>query len=118
MVERFRQSYILQILTAELQTVNVTNFQRNIQLFGFYAFPDVLVSKLIRMSGGVTLYCVMFVVHTHFKNVDAGRIIQPGGSQVGDQSTIGCTCLYTVGINRNFTATGDHGLRYCIHQRT
>ena len=29
-------------------------------------------------------YCVIFRVHTQFKNVAAGHVIQPGGPRVGD----------------------------------
>ena len=39
-VESFRSRYILYIVTAELQTVNVAYFQRKIQLSGFATYPD------------------------------------------------------------------------------
>ena len=51
MVEKFRRMYILQIVTAELQTANVAYFQRQIQLFGFSAYPDGSPSELIRING-------------------------------------------------------------------
>jgi len=45
----FRRKYILQILTAELQTENLAYFQRKIQLNGFPAFLDSSPSQLIRI---------------------------------------------------------------------
>ena len=51
MVESFRSRYILYIVTAELQTVNVAYFQRKIQLSGFATYPDGWPSKLIVISG-------------------------------------------------------------------
>ena len=50
-VERFRRSYLLQIVAAELQTANIAYFQRKIQLSGFSAYPDGSASQLIRISG-------------------------------------------------------------------
>jgi len=34
-----------------IQTANVAYFQRKIELSGFYAYPDVWPSQLIRISG-------------------------------------------------------------------
>jgi len=50
-VEKFRRRYILQIVTAELQTANVAYFQRKIQLSGISAYPDGSLSQWIRISG-------------------------------------------------------------------
>ena len=36
-------------------------------------------------------YCENFIVHTKFRNVFAGRIIQPGGPRVGDTCLKGLT---------------------------
>ena len=55
MVERFRRRYILQIVTAELQTAHIAYFQRKIQLSGFSSYPDGSPSQLIRIIG-VLLY--------------------------------------------------------------
>jgi len=44
---------ILSIVTAELQTANVTYFQRKIQLSGFSAYRDGSASQLIRINGGL-----------------------------------------------------------------
>ena len=49
--ERFRRRYILQTVTAELQTANVAYFHSKIQLSGFSAYPDCSPSQLIRISG-------------------------------------------------------------------
>jgi hypothetical protein len=48
--ERFRRRYILEMVTAELQSANIANFQRKILLSGFSAYPDVSPSQLIRIS--------------------------------------------------------------------
>jgi hypothetical protein len=55
-VERFRRRYILQIVTTELQSTNVDNIQSKIQLPGFSAYPDILPSQLIRVSGKTGKY--------------------------------------------------------------
>jgi len=51
---------LLSIVTAELQTANVTYFQRKIQLSGFSACRDGSASQLIRTHGGL-LYCDFFL---------------------------------------------------------
>ena len=38
------------MVTAELKTANVANFQRQIQLAGISAYPDVSPSQIIRIS--------------------------------------------------------------------
>ena len=57
-VDRFRRRYILQIVTAELQTANVEYFHIKIQLSVFSAYADGWPSQLIRISG-VLLHIVM-----------------------------------------------------------
>jgi len=54
------RKYILSIVTAEIQTVNVVYFQRKIQLSGFSAYPDSWLSQLIRIIG-VIPYCQIVV---------------------------------------------------------
>jgi len=47
MIEGFRRSYILYIVTAELQTANVAHFERHIQIPGFSSYPEGSESQLI-----------------------------------------------------------------------
>ena len=46
-----RRMTVLQIVTAEIQTVIVAHFQSKIQLSGFSAYPDSSASQLIRIIG-------------------------------------------------------------------
>ena len=48
------------MVTAEIQTVNIAYFQRKIQLSGFSAYPDGLLSQLFRISG--VIMCVFHLV--------------------------------------------------------
>ena len=63
MVERFRRRDLPQIVTVELQTANITYFQRKIHLSGFSAYPDGSLPKLIRISG----FLLYLHVSHHFK---------------------------------------------------
>jgi len=44
------------------------------------------IAKKITLSGlpNHLNYCIIFIADTHFTNVAAGRIIQPGGPRVED----------------------------------
>jgi hypothetical protein len=55
-VDRFRCRYILYIVTAKLQTANVTYFQKGILLPRFSAHPDGSPSQLIQVSEIVLNY--------------------------------------------------------------
>ena len=52
----FGRKYVLQIVTAELQTADVAYFQRKIQLFLFPAYPDGSSSQLNRIKRVLLYY--------------------------------------------------------------
>jgi len=56
-----------------------------------------VASGNITLSGNRLNYCVIFIVHAQFRNVDAGRLIHHGRPQFGDprsESFLACDAAY------------------------